>query len=87
MDLPAYKVLPFPFYLKVLGTSLLVAGPVWYTRVIFIGADNIIIGLLFTITIFLALFSMAATLFKVITTDDWRKFKDWIMMKFLKSKG
>ncbi|MEX0649221.1 MAG: oligosaccharide flippase family protein [Balneolaceae bacterium] len=85
MDLPAYKVLPFPFYLRILGTSLLVALPVWLFRHHLIDLDSVIAGLGVSILSFLLLFSLIATLFKVITPDDWKKFKNWAMLKFLTS--
>lgn len=86
MELPAHKVLPFPFYLKILGTSLLVAVPVWLFRHHLIDLDHVIAGLGVSIVSFLLLFSLIATLFKVITPDDWKKFKNWVMLKFLTSK-
>lgn len=85
MELPAYKVLPFPFYLSVLGTSVLVAAPVWFFRAAFIPEESIIIGLITTTFLFLIAFAVIGTLFKVITTDDWQKLKDWLMFKFLTS--
>jgi len=86
MELPVHKVLPFPFYLKVLSTSVLVGVPVWLARGALISPDSIIIGLLFSIALFLTAFSVAGTAFKVITSEDWQQFRDWIMMKFMSSK-
>lgn len=85
MELPFYKVLPFPFYFSVLGTSVLVAIPVWYLRMTFIPVESIIVGLIAAITLFLISFAAAGTLLKIITPDDWQKLKDWLMFKFLKS--
>ncbi|MGM0746127.1 MAG: hypothetical protein ACQETF_12520, partial [Bacteroidota bacterium] len=85
MELPFYKVLPFPFYFSVLGTSVLVAVPVWYLRMTFIPEESIIIGLIAGSTLFLISFAAAGTFLKVITADDWQKLKDWLMFKFLKS--
>lgn len=85
MELPFYKVLPFPFYFSVLGTSVLVAIPVWYLRMTFIPVESIIVGLIAAITLFLISFAAAGTLLKVITPDDWQKLRDWLMFKFLKS--
>ncbi len=85
MKLPARKVLPFPFYFKVLGTSIMVAAPVWFFRVNYIADERIIVGLLTSIGVFLLLFSIAGTVFKIITADDWLKMKNWLMLKFLKS--
>lgn len=86
MDLPAHKVLPFPYYLRVLLTSVLVAIPVWILRDLLISPERDVIGLLFSISLFLVFFSLAGSLFKVITAEDWRQFKDWIFMKFMRSK-
>ena len=87
MELPAHKVLPFPFYLKVLGTSLLVAAPVWLFRFSFIAEERIIVGLITAMVLFLISFAVIGTLFRVITPDDWKKFRDWVSMKFLTIKN
>ncbi|REL33304.1 polysaccharide biosynthesis protein [Rhodohalobacter sp. SW132] len=86
MNLPVHKVLPFPFYFKVLGTSVLVAIPAWFARFTLFDPDMIIRGLGFSIVSYLLMFAIAGTLFRVITPDDWSKFKNWIMLKFLSSK-
>lgn len=83
MELPVYKVLPFSFYLRVLGVSIFVAIPVWLSRFYYIDPNSVILGLLFSMIMFLMVFSVAATLFKVITPDDWKQFKNWIMLKFM----
>jgi O-antigen/teichoic acid export membrane protein len=84
MDLPAHKVLPFPFYLKVLGTSVLVAIPVWYFRSLFFDTESVITGLVFGIVMYLFVFSVAATMLRVITSDDWKKLRNWLQLKFLR---
>jgi O-antigen/teichoic acid export membrane protein len=84
MDLPAHKVLPFPFYLKVLGTSILVAIPVWYFRSLFFDTESVITGLVFGIVMYLFVFSVAATMLRVITSDDWKKLRNWLQLKFLR---
>lgn len=83
MELPARKVLPFPFYFKVLTTSVIVALPVWYLRIITVGEEQVIIGLILSILSFLVCFAALGTLLKIITPDDWKKLKNWLMMKFL----
>ena len=84
MDLPAYKVLPFPFYLKVLGTSVLVAIPVWYSRNLFLNPESVVAGLVFGIVLYLFVFSVAATMLSVISADDWKKLRNWLQLKFLR---
>ncbi|MCG2590505.1 oligosaccharide flippase family protein [Rhodohalobacter sulfatireducens] len=83
MELPARKVLPFPYYLKVLGVSVLTAVPIWYGRYILISEANSVLGLLISIITYLLLFSILGTLLKVITSDDWSQLKNWLQLKFL----
>jgi hypothetical protein len=85
MELPFYKVLPFPFYFSVLGTSLLVAIPAWYIRMEYISMESTIVGLLTSSIMFLLSFAVVGTLLKVITPDDWEKLKNWLSLKFLKT--
>jgi O-antigen/teichoic acid export membrane protein len=85
MELPFYKVLPFPFYLSVLGTSILVAFPAWFIRMTYVPMESTILGLIVSIVLFLSLYAGVGTLFKVITPDDWKKLKNWLSLKFLKS--
>ena len=83
MELPARKVLPFPYYLKVLGVSVLTAVPIWYGRYILISEANSVLGLLICVITYLLLFSILGTLLKVITSDDWSQLKNWLQLKFL----
>jgi O-antigen/teichoic acid export membrane protein len=85
MEIPFYKVLPFPFYFSVLGTSILVAIPAWFIRMEYIPIESTIIGLASSSLIFLVLFAVVGTLLKVITPDDWQKLKNWLSLKFLKT--
>lgn len=83
MELPAYKVLPFPFYLRVLGLSIITAVPVWMSRFYFIEEESIIAGLGWSIPVYLIIFAIAGTLTNTITADDWKKFRSWVSLKFL----
>lgn len=87
MELPTYKVLPFPFYLKVLGVSVLTAIPVWYGRFQFLGENQALIGLLGGIFCYLIIFSIIGTATKVISKKDWKQLKNWLMLKFLSSNN
>lgn len=87
MELPVREVLPFPFYLKVLATAVFTAVPVWYSRFLLIPEESVVIGLSFSLVVYLLLFCLAGTAFNVISKDDWRQFRDWAMLKFLYSKG
>jgi O-antigen/teichoic acid export membrane protein len=83
MELPAYKVLPFPFYLRVLGLSALIGVPVWMGRFYFVGEDQVIYGLVWCIPTYLLLYSVLGTLTNTIRSKDWENFREWISLKFL----
>lgn len=85
MDLPATRVLPFPFYLKLLGVSLAAAIPVWLLRNAWIQADSEWIGLVFSTVTFLCLFSAAGSFTGAIRSDDWKKLANWLRLRFLTS--
>lgn len=84
MELPVSKVLPFPFYFKVLGVSILTAIPVWAVRKFLIPVEQELIGLVFGMIAYLVLYAILATVLKVLTPDDWEKFRNWISLKFLR---
>lgn len=83
MELPARKVLPFPYYLKVLGVSVLTAVPIWYGRSSLISEANTVLGLSVSLIGFLLLFSILGTALKVITSEDWSQLRNWLQLKFL----
>lgn len=83
MNLPPTRVLPFPFYLRLLGVSVLSAIPVWLIRIQWIDMDSVLMGLLFSILAFLLLFSLAGTGTGVIKKDDWKKLSNWLRLRFL----
>ncbi|MEX2362094.1 MAG: polysaccharide biosynthesis C-terminal domain-containing protein, partial [Balneolaceae bacterium] len=83
MELPLKKVLPFPFYFKVLGISVSTALPVWAVRNFFISTEESILGIIWSMLAFLTLYAMIGTLLKIISKDDWLKFKKWISLSFM----
>jgi len=85
MNLPASKVLPFPFYLRVLTISAISGLAVWYARFSLISAEAAVAGIFFTIAVFLLIFSLAGTLFGAISAKDWKNFREWMMLKFLRN--
>ncbi|MDX1640091.1 MAG: oligosaccharide flippase family protein [Balneolaceae bacterium] len=87
MELPARKVLPFPYYLKVLAVSAVAAFPIWYLRFQFITESEALKGLLFSMVCYLLLFSLLGTVTKVISKKDWNQLKNWLMLKFLSGNG
>ena len=83
MDLPPHKVLPFPFYLRVLGLSVLIGIPVWYSRFYLFGEEQVLNGLGWSIPVYLLLFAAVGTLTNTITSEDWKKFRNWASLNFL----
>lgn len=83
IELPAYKVLPFPFYLKVLGISFLAGTAVWFARNNWIADENVVYGLFFSIPTFLVIYGISGSLFGIISSEDWKKFRKWISLDFL----
>lgn len=83
MELPVRKVLPFPYYLKVLGVSVLTGIIVWYGRFELLSEEQALPGLLLSIICFLVLFATTGTVAKVISRNDWKQLKNWMMLKFL----
>jgi len=86
MELPAYKVLPFGYYGRVLFLSAVIAFPVWYFRLLLINSENSVGGLVFTMGIYLLLFYIAGSAFGIISDEDRKQFKEWISLKFLSSR-
>jgi O-antigen/teichoic acid export membrane protein len=83
LELPFHKVLPFPFYLKVLSLSGVLGIPVWYSRFYFFNEEQVLGGLSWSVFIYLILFAAVGTLTNLITRDDWAKFREWVSLKFL----
>lgn len=84
MDLKPHEVLPFDFYLKVLGTAILVGVPVWMSRFYLFSEEQVLLGLGWSIPVYLILFGLAGTLFGVITSKEWKQLRDWLSLKFLR---
>lgn len=84
MDLPAGKVLPFPYYLRVIFVSFATALPVWYSRLLFIDFESALFGLIYSLILFFACFSLVGTFFGIITPKDWKQLKEWMQLKFLR---
>lgn len=84
MDVSPSKVLPFPYYLKVLGTAVAVGLPVWWSRFELFTEGQVLLGLAWSIPVYLLLFGLAGSLVGVISTDDWQKLRNWLSLKFLR---
>ena len=84
MDLKAREVLPFNYYLKVLGTAVLVAVPVWLSRFYLFGAEQTLAGLGWSISVYLLLFGIVGTTVGVITSKEWKQLREWLSFKFLR---
>jgi O-antigen/teichoic acid export membrane protein len=83
LELPFYKVLPFPFYFRVLGIAVLTGIPVWYSRFFILQENEVLLGLTWSIPLYLVLFMTIGLLTNTITGEDWRKFREWVSLKFL----
>jgi len=84
LDLKPSKVLPFGYYLKVLGTAVVVAIPVWISRVYLFDEGQVLLGLAWSIPVYLILFSLAGSFFGVISSNDWKQLREWLSLKFLR---
>ncbi len=83
MNIKARHVLPFSYYLKVLGTAAAVAVPLWVIRNYLWAFDYSLFNLLWMIPVFLLLFFLAGILTNVISQTDRKQFFDWLRLKFL----
>lgn len=84
MDLPFYRVLPFPYYFRVLAVSTLLAVPVFWLRTSILAVDQPVSGILFIFILYPILFFITGSLTGVITESDRKQFMSWISMKFLR---
>jgi len=84
LDLKPSNVLPFGYYLKVLGTAVVVAIPVWISRVYLFDEGQVLLGLAWSIPVYLILFSLAGSFFGVISSNDWKQLREWLSLKFLR---
>ncbi len=84
MEVPAKRVLPFGFYLRVLGTAVLVGVPVWASRFYLFADEEVLLGLAWSIPVYLILFGVVGTGFKIITSKEWKQLKYWLALKFLR---
>ncbi len=82
MDLPASKVLPFPYYFRVLAVSVVCAAAVWLMRNYLWALDTALLNLLWSVGVYLVLFALIGTLTKTISGQDWHQFTDWLKLKF-----
>lgn len=87
MEVPAYRVLPFGFYLKVLGVGIALAIPVWLSRFQLFADAQAWAGLGWSVTAYLVLFSVFGSLTGVISRRDWGDLRNWLSLRFLSGGG
>lgn len=87
MEIPARKVLPFGYYLRVLWASCLAAGIAGALRWFAVPDLGEGTGLLLSLISFLLVFPVSGHLFGAIRTHDWKDLRDWLSLKFLRSNG
>ena len=85
MELPPHKVLPFPYYLRVLGLAAITGVPVWFSRIYLFSENQVVAGLVWSIPVYLLLFAIFGTYTNTIRDQDWKRFKEWVSLKFLRS--
>ena len=85
MELPFWKVLPFPFYGKVLILSILISGPLVLLKNVWLVDLGALQSILLVSILFLVTYVWLARSFKLITTEDWLSFKSWLGLSFLRS--
>ena len=87
MDLPAWKVLPFPSYLRVLGASAISAAAVGWIRHVPLDAIAPAAGLAVSAVLFLAAFALIGTLTGAIREEDWATVRQAVTLRLFSSKG
>lgn len=85
MKLPFWKVLPFPFYGKVLLLSTLLAAPMIYLKNVWLTDFDALPIILLIGTLFLLSYLWLAKRLKLISDEDWGSFTSWIGLSFLRS--
>jgi hypothetical protein len=65
-----------------LGVSIITAVPVWYRWFEWMDKEVTLAGLITSIISFLIQFAILGIVLKVISADDWRQLKNWMMLKF-----
>lgn len=85
MDIGARRVLPFGFYLKVLAVAGTLAVPVWMSRYYLIADDKVLLGLGWSIPVYLVLFGTGGSLAGIITQREWRDLRNWLSLRFFSS--
>lgn len=78
LGLPARRVLPFPFYLRVLGVSAACGAGTYalrHTAAASLGAWG---GLGLSAAVFVTAFALVATAARVVRIEDWRTLAGWL---------
>ncbi len=82
MRLPWYRVLPFPFYLRVVGVSAATAAGAWaIVKYLLPIAD--LPALVLGAGIYLGIFVLIGSLTGIVTAADRRALADWLRLRFL----
>lgn len=84
MEVKPFEVLPFNYYLKVLGTAAFVGIPVWLSRFYLFTQEQTLAGLAWSIPVYLVLFGVTGTALGVITSREWAQLREWLSLKFLR---
>lgn len=85
MDLPAWKVLPFPHYLRVLGSALASALAAGWVRNVPLESLGPVAGLAISAVLFLLAFCLLGTLVRAIRREDWATVRQAVTLRLFSS--
>lgn len=86
MDIPFYKVLPFPFYGKTLAVSIVAGGLSLAIRTWPLPFEPGVGGLFAAAFVYLAAFITMAGVFGLLRPSDWRVLRRWLLLGMDKTK-
>ena len=84
MELPFWKVLPFPFYGKVLALSLSIGAVMFMVKEYLLMNIAPFYSILSISLVYLAMYIVASRLIGLISQQDWNTLKHWAGLSFLR---
>ena len=84
MELPFWKVLPFPFYGKVLALSLSIGAVMFTVKEYLLINIAPLYSILSISLVYLVMYVVASRLIGLISQQDWNALKHWAGLSFLR---
>ena len=84
MELPFWKVLPFPFYGKVLALSLSIGAVMFTVKEYLLINIAPLYSILSISLVYLVMYVVASRLIGLISQQDWNALKYWAGLSFLR---